>query len=113
MKVHLFVGVLSGLFSLTGFSAQSVDKGAAPPLVVQQKLDLNTAQIYQLIHVVKGIGKQRAEAIIAYRDKHQGFHSVNELANVPGIGKRFVETHLSEIQAALIVSGGSAAPATS
>ncbi|MCX7115904.1 MAG: helix-hairpin-helix domain-containing protein [Gammaproteobacteria bacterium] len=106
MKSNLFVGVLSGVLSLAGFAALAEDKPASKavqPVIVQQKLDLNTAQVYQLIHVVKGIGKKRAEAIVTYRDKHQGFHSVDELANVPGIGKRFVEAHLSEIQAAFVV----------
>ncbi len=53
-------------------------------------LDINTATAEEFVKV-KGIGAKKAERIIAYRDEHGKFQSVDELKNVKGIGKRIVE----------------------
>jgi competence protein ComEA len=68
------------------------------------KVDLNTADVKDIAHVMKGIGLKRAQAIVTYRDKHHGFQTLEELAHVPGIGQRFVERHLTELQAVLTVT---------
>ena len=54
--------------------------------VVCTKIDLNKADISSLIGSFKGTGKERAEAIISYRDSHSGFMSLEELADVKGFG---------------------------
>jgi len=53
-------------------------------------LDINTASAEEFIKV-KGIGEKKAERIIAYRDEHGKFESVDELKNVKGIGDKIVE----------------------
>ena len=35
---------------------------------------------------IKGVGEKTAQAIIAYRDAHGGFNSIDELQQVKGIG---------------------------
>ncbi len=52
-------------------------------------LDINTATKEELIKV-KGIGAKKAERIIAYRDEHGKFNSIDELKNVKGIGSKIV-----------------------
>jgi competence protein ComEA len=54
------------------------------------KINLNTATAAELIHIVKGIGIKRAEAIVLYRKQHGEFHAIEDLSNVPKISKKFV-----------------------
>jgi competence protein ComEA len=58
-------------------------------------LDINTASQEEFVKV-KGIGEKKAERIIAYRDEHGKFASVDELKNVKGIGNKIVEIIKSE-----------------
>ena len=54
------------------------------------KLDINTATAEQLT-TLDGIGETKAAAIIAYRNEHGGFSSVDELLNVKGIGEKTLQ----------------------
>lgn len=47
-------------------------------------INLNTADAAQLC-TLSGIGQSKAEAIIAYREEHGGFASIEEIMNVEGI----------------------------
>lgn len=58
---------------------------------VSQPLNINTADAATLAGSLKGIGQKKAEAIVAYRDEHGPFKSVDELVNVKGIGARTLE----------------------
>ncbi len=62
-----------------GFSAESIN--------------INTADKEILMSVIKGVGEKKAEAIIAYRKENGDFKSVDELANVQGIGQATVDKH--------------------
>lgn len=48
------------------------------------KVNLNTADS-EILQTLTGIGAAKAQAILAYREEHGGFSSVEELMNVPGI----------------------------
>jgi len=65
--------------------------GFSLPGFAEHKLNLNTANAAQLRGSFKGIGKQRAKAIVAYRKSHGEFHSLNDLGHVRGLGRRFVK----------------------
>ena len=54
-------------------------------LSVLAGVDINTASQADL-EAIKGLGPVKAKAIIEYRNKHGMFKSVEELANVKGIG---------------------------
>ena len=56
-------------------------------------LNLNTATLEQLDEL-DGIGPATAQQILNYRDEHDGFGSVDELDQVPGIG----ETRLASLR---------------
>ena len=56
-------------------------------------LNLNTATPEQLDEL-DGIGPATAQQIVAYREAHGGFGSVDELDQVPGIG----ETRLASLR---------------
>lgn len=49
-----------------------------------EKINLNTADAAAL-QTLSGIGEAKAEAILAYREEHGGFSSIEEIMNVPGI----------------------------
>ena len=72
-----------------GGAGASVPGGAAP----SQPLNLNTATPEQLDEL-DGIGPTTAQHIIEYREEHDGFRSVEELDQVPGIG----ETRLASLR---------------
>ena len=52
-----------------------------------QPLNLNTATLEQL-DTLDGIGPTLAQAILDFREENGGFGSVEELAQVPGIGEK-------------------------
>ena len=60
-------------------------------------VNINTADADAIQSELKGIGLQKAEAIIAYRQANGGFKSADELANVKGIGLKTVEKNRENI----------------
>ncbi|MFJ3481831.1 ComEA family DNA-binding protein [Pseudomonas sp. NPDC090202] len=55
------------------------------------KVNLNTANAETLQKELSGIGAGKAAAIVAHRDEHGEFTSVDELIEVKGIGKALLE----------------------
>jgi len=52
------------------------------------KLNLNTATAQQMADTLPGIGDKTAASIVAYREEHGLFHSVEEIKNIKGIGDK-------------------------
>ncbi|MFQ6121752.1 MAG: helix-hairpin-helix domain-containing protein [Dehalococcoidales bacterium] len=50
-----------------------------------QKVNINRAEAW-LLQVLPGIGENKAQAIIDYRQQNGRFHNINELTKVEGIG---------------------------
>lgn len=87
-----FIAVLLSFFVVSfPLHAEQPKPVESPP--IEHKIDLNTVDLTTLTGSFKGIGKKRAEAIIAYRESHQGFKSIEELAEVKGIGQHFIEVN--------------------
>lgn len=59
------------------------------PAAVEQvaKINLNTADAQTLADKLNGVGLKKAQAIVAFREQHGPFKTVEELVNVPGIGE--------------------------
>lgn len=53
-------------------------------------VDINSANAMVISKTLKGIGLKKAQAIVAYREKHGKFKTVEDLAKVKGIGKKTV-----------------------
>lgn len=59
-------------------------------LLPDEVIDLNAADTYDLDRL-PGIGPAKAEAILAYREEHGPFQSVDDLLSVSGIGEVTLE----------------------
>jgi competence protein ComEA len=68
-----------------------------PTLLFAESVNINTADKDALMTSIKGVGEKRAEAIIAYREQNGSFTSVEELAEVRGIGASIVEKNMDNI----------------
>ena len=56
------------------------------------KVNLNTASINELT-ALKGIGEKKAQAIVDFREKQGKFTTVEQLADVSGIGPATLEAN--------------------
>lgn len=101
MKATMLAAVLSlSVVSLPTFAITQETKPIALPAAEQtlNKINLNKADVHALTGSFKGIGKKRAEAIVSYRDAHEGFKSVADLAQVRGLGQSFVDSNLEQLE---------------
>jgi competence protein ComEA len=69
---------------------------AAAPATAEP-LDINTADAEQLAATLKGVGPQKAAAIVRYRQQHGPFTSLDGLRNVTGIGERVIADNRGRI----------------
>lgn len=58
-----------------------------------EAININTADKEALMSVIKGVGEKKAEAIIQYREENGDYKSVDDLANVKGIGQTMIDKH--------------------
>lgn len=61
------------------------------------KVDINTADAQTLAESLNGIGLAKAEAIVAHREQNGPFKSIEQLAEVKGIGLKTVEKNRDRI----------------
>ena len=54
-------------------------------------VDINTASAEALAEAMDGVGHKRARAIVLHREEHGAFESVDQLAQVQGIGTKTIE----------------------
>ena len=66
-------------------------------LVIENQVNTNTADAETLALSLDGVGMTRALDIIAYREEHGSFKTVDELERVRGIGKATLERNRSRI----------------
>lgn len=62
----------------------------ASHFAVAEVVNINTADAQMLAANVIGVGEKRALAIIAFRDEHGPFKSVDEMTQVRGIGLKLI-----------------------
>lgn len=101
MRKTLCKSLLLPLFASLSFSisAAPATQPGTPSAVVQTtaKVDVNKADVATLQSELTGIGKSKAEAIVAYREAHGPFTSVDELLEVKGIGSALLERNRDKL----------------
>jgi len=65
--------------------------------VATERVDINTADAAAIDRALVNIGPAKAEAIVAYREFHGPFRSVEELALVKGIGLKTIEKNRDRV----------------
>ncbi len=96
-KMGFIVGLvlMVGIIMSTAVTAEN--KGSETnDQIVETSININSATVKELSGL-SGIGKKRAEAIIAYRTSHGDFSEINDLRKVEGIGKKTFEKIKAEI----------------
>ena len=68
------------------------------PLYASNLININTATAKEMT-VLKGIGNKIAEKIVAYREAHGDFSSIDDLAKVSGISTKTVEKNREKMTA--------------
>lgn len=69
------------------------------PLCFAESVDINSADASVLAKNINGVGPNRAQAIIDYRNEHGPFESVEDLALVQGIGFKIVAKNRDNLSA--------------
>ncbi|MFA6302884.1 MAG: helix-hairpin-helix domain-containing protein [Legionella sp.] len=98
MKANCFALLVSLFVISLPIHAESSPKTESKAVTVIHKINLNKADLSQLTGSFKGIGKKRAEAIIAYRESHNGIKSIEEFAEIKGFGQHFVDANLDKLK---------------
>ena len=94
--IRLALPRLAMVAVLLAFSAVGLAVDAQPDSTQQiQMLDINSADAIAV--ALNGVGLTKAQEIVAYREMFGNFHSVEELADVKGIGPATVEKNRQRI----------------
>lgn len=105
MKVKC-IAVLLSLSLLTPPVFANIEKTKTTdnhPASIVKPININKANEAELTGSFKGIGKKRAQAIIDYRQAHKGFKSLEELAEVKGIGQHFVDSNREKLKQIYVI----------
>lgn len=70
-------------------AASNNEESKPESLLEGEVIDVNSAPVEDLQRL-PGIGEKRAQAIVAWREEHGPFQSVDELVQVSGIGEKLL-----------------------
>jgi competence protein ComEA len=69
-----------------------------PGAVFAGPVDINTADAATLAKELNGVGPARAQAIVAYRNEHGPFKSVDDLALVKNMPRKVIEANRENLR---------------
>lgn len=76
----------------------------------EKQVNINTASVADLT-ALKGVGEAKAKAIVEHREKAGPFKSVDDLAEVKGIGPKLLEQIRPQVTVGAMAANAPAAPA--
>ncbi len=79
-----------------------------PLMALAGPVDINKADAGTIAKELSGIGLNRAQAIVAYREKNGAFKSADDLRKVKGIGAKTLERNRANIRLSSTGEGKSA-----
>lgn len=104
VKTVFLAAAALALLTSTSLSAHAASQPqpqlveASASVVAEAALvSLNTADVETLTRELNGIGATKAKAIVAYREAHGPFGSVDELLEVKGIGAAILEKNRAKL----------------
>ncbi len=89
-------------------AALALTLACALPAFAATPVDINHADAATIASSLDGIGLSKAQAIVAWRDSHGAFKSVDDLRQVKGIGDKTLQRNHDAIR----LSGGAKVAAT-
>lgn len=103
LSLTLLLGLNTLAFAQTPPSTVPVEQNTVTQTVQQtpsinaNAVNINTATAAELQDKLVGIGQKKAQAIVDYRTKNGNFKSIEQLAEVSGIGQATLEKNRANI----------------
>jgi competence protein ComEA len=92
-RYFFLTSLLLALFAWYGpVHAQDSGGGQAAATV-----NINTASAAEIAAAVKGVGEKLSQAIVAYREQHGPFKTLEDVAQVKGVGPKVLEKNAGVI----------------
>lgn len=103
MSTALILLSFLGMTSVAGFAHADRGEASTKKQVATEKqasspVNINSASAALLAKALNGVGEAKAKAIVAHRNANGKFTSVDQLADVKGIGSSIVEKNRSLIR---------------
>ena len=92
---NISLGLLLGLAGASFLPHSAVAAEDPAQIARLAPVNINQASAESIAEALNGIGLSRARAIVEYRDQHGPFKSIDDLANVKGVGSRTLEKNRS------------------
>lgn len=94
--------IASSMLVFATFTASQSGFAQAPaagqkPVPASEQVNINEADAATLADVLQGVGQSRAQAIVEYREQNGPFDSLDELAEVKGVGEATIELNRARI----------------
>jgi len=96
-KVLFVVACLSAGFGWQSLAMAAPESSTVETQQVVGKVAVNTATAEELASGLIGIGPIKAEALVAYRETHGPFTSLEQLLEVKGIGQAILDKNAERI----------------
>ncbi|MDX1694223.1 MAG: ComEA family DNA-binding protein [Ketobacteraceae bacterium] len=98
MKFYQIFFMIIALAFGSVLPAAAGEKGAAEPVAQAEAatpatVNINTATAEELAQAIKGVGAKKAQLIVQYREQYGEFATVDELAQVKGIGEGTIQAN--------------------